>query len=97
MDEREDQKLHDAMRFIGLRATVTAVGLLKLAAELARAGVLDEPALTRIKEAMVRELSLSRPPNTEREEYEQTMRERLDRLISGEEQLAPAPQPANAS
>ena len=97
MDEREDQKVHDALKFIGLRATVTAVGLLRLSAELVKAGVLSDEALGRIKESMVKELSLNRPPNTEKEEYERTMRQRLDRLISGEESIGPpTPQAANS-
>jgi hypothetical protein len=96
MDEREDQRVHDALKFIGLRATVTAVGLLRLAAELVKAGVLDEAALERIKDAMVKELSLNRPPNTEKDEYERSMRERLTRLLSGEESIGPVtPQAAN--
>ena len=97
MDEREDQRVHDALKFIGLRATVTAVGLLRLSAELAKAGVLDEAALDRIKDAMIKELSLNRPPNTQKDEYERNMRERLNRLISGEESIGPpTPQAANS-
>ena len=95
MDEREEMKLHDALRLTGVRATVTAVGLLKLTGELVRAGVLDESAIGRIKEAMIKELSLGRPPSAKKEEFEENMRRRLDALFSGEEKLGPVtPAPA---
>lgn len=90
MEEREEKQLHDSLRMVGLRATVTAVGLLKLVGELARAGVLEEAAVGRIKEAIIKEITLG-GPTVGREEYERTIRQRIDRLFAGQERLEPAP------
>jgi hypothetical protein len=54
MVKKEDKTLHDMIGFVGLRAQATAVGLLQLAAELKRAGVLDDDAIGRIKDAIAR-------------------------------------------
>jgi hypothetical protein len=96
MDQREDKRLHDSMRIVGLRATVTAVGLLRLTRELVDAGVLDEAALDRIKTAMVKELAINKPPAAPKDEYERNMRARLDGLFAGEQKLEPVP-PAAAN
>ena len=91
MDEREERRLHDSMRIVGLRATATAIGFFTLSAELVRAGVMDQEALARIKEAMVKELALDGPPGTSKAEYEQSIRHRLDGLFAGTEKLTDLP------
>ena len=58
MDHAEVRKLHHEVDFVGLRAQATSVGFIQLCSELCRAGVLDEAALDRIKEAIARELEL---------------------------------------
>src|SRR5476649_2247835 len=83
MDEREEQRLHENIGFVGLRAHATAVGLLQLSAELVRAGVLSDEAVGRIKEAIAKDLALSRPPSASKQEHETTIRRRLDALFSG--------------
>ena len=85
MDVREDRRLHDAMDFIGLRALATAAGLIQMCTELRRAGVFDEGAVDRIKEAMAREIALSRRGTFETEFN--TARQRLDALFEGREEL----------
>ena len=85
MDQREDRRLHDAMDFIGLRALATAAGLIQICEELRRAGVFDDGAISRIKEAMAREIALSRRGNFETEF--QTAVQRLDALFAGREEL----------
>jgi hypothetical protein len=84
-DVREDRRLHDALDFIGLRALATAAAMIQLCTELRRAGVFDEDAVTRVKEAMAREIALSRRGNFETE-FTQTM-QRLDALFAGQEEL----------
>jgi hypothetical protein len=96
MDEREERRLHDSVSLVGLRAHATAVGLLKLTSELVRAGVLDAGAVDRIKEAIVKELSLSRSRSASKEEFEQSTRARLDSLFAGEERLGEQPPPEMA-
>jgi hypothetical protein len=85
MDEIEERRLHDAVGLVGLRAQATAVGLVTLTAELVRAGVLDDSAVSRIKDAIVKELSISRARSASKEEFEQSTRERLDAIFSGRE------------
>ncbi len=93
MDTREGAQLHQTVEFLGLRAHATAIGLLQLSAELARAGVLDEDAIARIKEAIAKDLRLSRPSSLSSEEFDRLTRLRLDRLFSGEELLSPISPP----
>ncbi|WP_420141911.1 hypothetical protein [Sphingomonas sp.] len=90
MSYNEDKKLHQTVTFVGLRAQATAVGLIQLSRELCRAGVIDGPALDRIKSAISREIAISGPPSARRDEYEREVRERLDRLFAGEEQVGDA-------
>jgi len=90
MDDCEDIKLHDAIGFVGLRAQATAVGLLQLCAELVRAGVIDEAAIGRIKDAIARDIVLSRPRSAPREAYERDIRRRLDGLFGGQESVGAA-------
>jgi hypothetical protein len=85
MDDCEDIRLHDAIGFVGLRAHATAVGLLQLCTELVQAGVIDESAIGRIKDAIARDITLSRPRSAPREAYERTVRRRLDELFGAQE------------
>jgi hypothetical protein len=85
MDTTENRKLHESIDLLGLRAQVTAVGFVQLAVELNRAGVLDDAALGRIKDAICGDLMLSKPTAIEREEYEGSIRRRLDALFQGRE------------
>lgn len=91
MDEREEARLHDNVSLVGLRAHATAVGFVKLTSELVRAGVLEEAAVDRIKEAIVKELSLSRSRSASKEDFERSTRVRLDALFTGEQPLGEAP------
>lgn len=91
MDERAEKRLHDSIDLLGMRAQATTVGFLTLARELVKAGVLDEAALSRIKEAIVKELCLSRPAAASREAFERTVRLRLDGLFAGEDSVGRQP------
>jgi hypothetical protein len=86
-DLPENQAGPRSRRFRRPRAHGTAVGLLQLSAELVRAGVLDEAAVDRIKNAIANDLALSRPGSISKEEFRRTTRLRLDRLFSGEDSL----------
>ncbi|HEX3700158.1 MAG TPA: hypothetical protein VHV27_05730 [Phenylobacterium sp.] len=89
-EQPEEMRLHENVKMVGLRATVTAVGFLKLVGELADAGVLDQAAVGRIKQAIFKEITLG-GPTTGRAEYERTTQQRIDRLFSGEVQLERVP------
>jgi hypothetical protein len=91
MSDSEERRLHDNIGFIGLRAQATAVGLLQLCVELVRAGVIDESAVGRIKDAIAKDLALSRPRATSKEEFDRSIRRRLDMLFTGQEKLGEGP------
>jgi hypothetical protein len=73
--------LHRTLEFIGLRAQATSVGLIQLCAELVRAGVLDDDAIRRIKDAIHRDITVSRPRSGSSEEFDRTLRQRLDAVF----------------
>jgi len=84
--------LHRTLEFIGLRAQATSVGLIQLCAELVRSGVLDYGAIERIKDAIYRDITVSRPRNGLSGEFEKTLRQRLDAIFpqaESTEQRAP--------
>lgn len=83
MEYSEEQRLHDAVGFVGLRAQATAVGLLQLSLELRRVGVIDEDAIDRIKEAIAKDISLSCPRSQPKRDFLTNIRSRLDRLFAG--------------
>lgn len=75
------RELHRTLEYIGLRAHATTVGFLQLSAELVRAGVLDNDAIQRIKDAIYREISVSRPRSYNRAEFEEMLKQRLDAIF----------------
>jgi hypothetical protein len=90
MSYQDAKNLHDTIGFVGLRVQATVVCLLQLSTELRRAGVLGEDAIDRIKDAILGELALSRPRSVSKEDYNRSMRQRLDRLFSGDEPVGEA-------
>jgi hypothetical protein len=90
MSEREDRRFHDQLDFVGVRAHVTATAVLQICSELHRAGVLDDAAMDRIKDAMAKEIALSRPRSIYAQEYEQARR-RLDEMFAGRVRLPTGP------
>lgn len=83
----EDKRLHDSIDLVGMRAQATTVGLIQLSIELNRAGVLDQGAIDRIKEAIANEISLNRPRSMSAENFDANLHRRLDRLFSGEDEV----------
>lgn len=87
MSDATERHLHQTIDFVGLRSHATAVGLLQLTAELVRAGVLDDGAVGRIKDAIAKDIALSRPRTVPAAEFDRSTRARLDRLFAGEQAL----------
>ena len=85
MGYAEDKRVHDSIELVGMRAQATTVGLIQLAIELQRANLLDQGAVDRIKEAIAKEISLNRPRSVSAENFDEHLRQRLDRLFSGED------------
>ena len=88
MEFKEAKRHNETVDRVGLRAHATAVGLLALSNELLRAGVLDEAAITRIKDAIASDICLSRPRTMSKDEFDTSIRRRLDALFSGEEKVS---------
>ncbi len=86
----EDKRTHDAIELIGMRAQATTVGLIQLSIELQRAGVLDKAAVTRVKDAIAKEICLNRPKSIPQEHFRETLAKRLDRLFAGESPVGEA-------
>lgn len=85
MDSREGKQLHDTIGLLGLRAQATAVGLVQLAKELRRAGVLTDEAVARIKEAIFKDIALNRPRGRSKDQHERELRQRLELIFAPEE------------
>jgi len=75
------KELHRNLEFIGLRAQATSVGLIQLCAELVKAGVLNDVAIQRIKDAIYRDITVSRPRTGSSAEFERTLWQRLDAIF----------------
>ena len=84
------KRLHHDVTNVGLRAQVTAVGLIQLCIELRAADVLSEDALTRIKAAIGDELAIGPYRRTASRDQRDEIDVRLDRLFAGEQKLGPA-------
>lgn len=88
-----DCSLHNAIDFLGMRAQGTAVGLIQLTIELKRAGVIDEAAVSRIKDAIADEIARNnRPRSMGWQAYQGDVRHRLDRVFEGAEPIMPMPE-----
>ena len=82
MSKHEDaRRLHTTVDLVGLRAQATAVGLVQLCSELLRAKVLDNAAITRIKDAIADDILVSYKPSRGRAEFEASLHRRLDSLF----------------
>lgn len=90
MGYAEDKRLHDTIDLVGLRTQATTVGLIQLAIELRRAGVLEESAVARIKDAIAKEICLTRPKSVPHDFFRDNLNTRLDRLFEGQEAVGPA-------
>ncbi len=93
MADSDERRLHQSVSLVGLRAQATAVGLIQLTAELVRAGVLDQAAVGRVKEAIARDLLLFPPASVRKAEFETWVRGRLDALFACDEPIGPEPRP----
>ena len=80
-EKAEARKLHDTLQLVGLRAHATAVGFIQLCAELLKAGVIDDPAVSRIKDAIAKDIIVTRTTTRGQEEFEASLRRRLDTLL----------------
>lgn len=93
MEPSETRKLRESIDLLGIRTQAAAVGMIQIAIELRRAGMLDEAAIGRVKDAILGDLMLSRPPSGDPAGYEQSLRKRLDALFTGRESMGGKPPP----
>lgn len=83
MNADEAKRRHTDIFLAGFRSHLTATGLLQLVRELRATGTLDQAAVDRIKEAVVSEAMVNRPPGMAEDEVRKSMQARLDRLLHG--------------
>ncbi|MDF0487155.1 hypothetical protein PX554_03345 [Sphingomonas sp. H39-1-10] len=86
----QQKRLHWELTNVELRAQATAVGLVQLCIELRRANVLGEAALERIKDAIADEVAVAAPRVTASRTYRNDVRNRLDRLFAGDQDVGSA-------
>ncbi len=79
--QSDSERIHADLDAIGMRASGTAVGLLALLKELLDAGVLGRDAIERIREAIIADVSGSRPRSQTQAEFERKVRERMNNLL----------------
>lgn len=84
------RKLHFDLTNVGLRAQATAAGLLQLCTELRRVNVLDDAAIERIKTVIAHEIEISAPRAIVSQSYRQEVKNRLDQLFAGEQNVGAA-------
>ncbi len=80
-EKDEARRLHECLDYIGLRAQATSVGLLQLCAELVAAGVLDDSAVDRIKNAIQKDIAVSKQRKYGQVEFDTLLRKRLDAVF----------------
>jgi hypothetical protein len=86
----KQKKLHFDLTNVGLRAQATAVGLVQLCIELQRSELLEAAAIERIKNAIADDVSLTAPRGVETHEYRSDIKNRLDKLFAGEQEVGSA-------
>ncbi|GGB40288.1 hypothetical protein GCM10011380_32190 [Sphingomonas metalli] len=86
----KQKRLHFELINVGLRAQATAVGLVQLCIELREAGVIEDAALCRIKDAIADEVSMTGPRRRNQQDLRTEVRHRLDQLFAGEKKVGPA-------
>ena len=82
MDAAGTRKQHSEVNLAGFRAHAAAVGLLQLIRELRSAGVIDDAATDRVRDAIVDDLALSRSVHVDEGEFRERLASRLDKLLA---------------
>ncbi|WP_260924197.1 hypothetical protein [Novosphingobium sp. 9] len=83
----DNKRHHYDLKNVGLRAQATASGLVQLCKELQRVGVLDDAAVSRIKDAIADEIALTAPRSMLQADFRRDVCARLDGIFRGEEKL----------
>lgn len=86
----KQRRLHFDLINVGLRAQATAAGLVRLCIELRDANVLSPEAVERIKDAIAGDVSLTAPRGISARNYRHEIKERLDQLFTGDQEVGPA-------
>lgn len=86
----EQRQLHFDITNVGLRAQGTAVGLVQLCIELRKRDIIDDAALTSIKETIADELHMGGGRRVAARNERSDIRARLDRIFAGQLSVGPA-------
>lgn len=97
MASNAQQRTHQDLKNVGLRAQATAAGLVQLCKELQNAGVLEPAAVARIQDAVANEIALAAPRHLNTAQFRQDLSARLSAIFSGDQPLGNADALAFAS
>jgi hypothetical protein len=81
MPLERSELLHHLLAVVGIRAPIAATAVFQLIVELHRANILDEPAVERIKDAIVREAYNASSSPLPRAEFATQLHLQLDLLF----------------
>lgn len=87
--EKQKQLHHDVTN-VGLRAQVTAVGLIQLCIELRKTNALSEEGLSNVKKAIADELLIGQNRRYCSRDQRCDVEARIDRIFAGEQKVGPA-------
>jgi len=79
----DTKRLNFDLTNVGLRAQATAAGFVQLCKELRAAGVIDEAAVSRIKDVVADNITLNCPRKANRGSYRQEVSLRLEAIFDG--------------
>lgn len=77
----EEKRLHDCIGFARMGSQATSVAVLQLCTKLRLAGVLNDGAITRIKEAVAKDIAISQRGCSFQDEVKTSLNH-LDKLFS---------------
>jgi hypothetical protein len=82
-----NRKLNFDLTNVGLRAQATAAGFVQLCKELHTAGVIDDDALSRIRDTVADDITLNCPKKVKRSVYRKEVSRRLEEIFEGDRKV----------
>jgi hypothetical protein len=83
----DTKRLNFDLTNVGLRAQATAAGFVQLCKELHSAGVIDDGAVSRIKDVVADNITLNCPRKANRAEYRREVSQRLEAIFEGKQKV----------
>jgi hypothetical protein len=83
----DTRRLNFDLTNVGLRAQATAAGFVQLCKELRAVGVIDDYAVSRIKDVVADNITLNCPRKVNRADYRQEVSQRLEAIFEGQQRV----------